>query len=176
MRCKFFLTEGEESIDEARLCVELRETRRVTFWRGNSPLVTGDGAGVDTGVAYVELGGSCTLSGLVRDLRVGGGGGLGCPMDLDLNTLGDVGDRGDVGKPSSGENSGPDVFTGGTLRSGCIGGGAMSVCRVGDAEIGRGSSVEVVPRIRPRSGDREKGEFPLYFAGDRDNRAFATDS
>ena len=47
-----------------------------------------------TGVSYIELGGSCTLSGLVRDLRVGSGGGLGCPMDLDLNTFGEAGDRG----------------------------------------------------------------------------------
>lgn len=97
-------------------------------------------------------------------------------MDLDLKTFGDVGDKGYVGKTPSDEVSKIDVFTGGGFRSGCIGGGAISVCRVGDVEIGRGSSVVTTPRVLPRSGDREKGEFPRLFAGDRDNRAFATDS
>jgi len=97
-------------------------------------------------------------------------------MDLDLNTLGDVGDRGYVGEVLSDETSGPKVFMGGGFRSGCIGGGAISACRVGDAELGRGGSVVATPIPRPRSGDREKGEFPLFITGDRDNRAFATDS
>jgi len=125
----------------------------VTVSRGNSPLVIVDGAGVDPGVVPGDLGGSCMLSGLARNLRVGGSGGLECPMDLDLNTFGEVGDRGYVGETSSDEISGPDVFTGGTLRSGCIGGGAISMCRVGDAEFCRGSSVRVTPNTRPRSGD-----------------------
>ena len=148
----------------------------MTVWRGNSPLVVADGAGVDPGVTYVELGGSCMLSGLARDLRVGGGGGLECPMDLDLNTFGDVGDGGYAEETSSDGISETDVFMGGALRSGCIGGGAISVCRVGDAEFCRGSSVRLTPMARPRSGDRGKGEFPRLFVGDRDNRAFATDS
>jgi len=131
---------------------------------------------VDAGVVYAELGGSCMLSGLARDLRVGGGGGLGCPMDLDLDTFGDVGDKGRREVTSSNEISGPNVFTEGGLRSGCMGGGAISVFRVGDAEFGRGSSVGTTPRIRPRSGDREKGEFFRLLAEDRDKRAFATDS
>lgn len=146
------------------------------FWGVGSPLVVIDGAGVNTGVSYVELGGSCMLSGLARDLRVGGGGGLGCPMDLDLNTLGGEDDRGYAEETSSGEISRPGAFTGSALRSGCIGGGAISACRVGDAEFCRGSSVRVTPETRPRSGDRGKGEFPRLFLGDRDNRAFATDS
>lgn len=131
---------------------------------------------MDADVVYVELGGSCMLSGLARDLRAGGGRGLGCPMDLDLNTFNDVGDKGYVGEASSNEIPGPDAFARGGLRSGCMGGGAISVCRVGDAEFGRGSSVEVKPRILPRSGDREKGELLRLFSGARDNRAFATDS
>ena len=165
------MTDGEESIDEARLCVEPRETRRVTFGSGNSSF-TVDGAGV----AYAGLGGSCMLSGLARGLRVGGGGGLGCPIDLDRNTLCDVGDRGYVGETPSDEISITDVFTGGGFRSGCIGGGAISVGRVGEVELGRGSSVVAMPRILPRSGERAKGEFLRFFDGDRDNRAFATDS
>jgi hypothetical protein len=148
----------------------------VTLGRGNSPLAVVDGAGVDPGVADVDPGGSCMLSGLARDLRVGGGGGLECPMDLDLNTFGDVGDGGYADETSSDGISGPDVFTGGALRSGCIGGGSISVCRVGDTEFCRGSSLRVTLRTRPRSGGREKGEFPRLFEGDRDNRAFATDS
>lgn len=124
----------------------------------------------------MEPGESCTLSGLVRDLRVGGGGCLEFPIDLDLNTFGDVGDKGCVGEGASDEVSGADVFISGGLRSGCIGGGAISAGRVGETEIGRGSSVKATPEVRPRSGDREKGEFPRRFAMDRDNRAFATDS
>lgn len=139
--------------------------------KGNSPLVVADGVGVDVGAACVGFGESCMLSGLVRDLRLGGGGGLGCPMDLDLNTPGNVGDRGDVGETSSDVISALDALVGGALRSGCIGGGAISVGRVGDTETVRGSFVRVTPRTRPRSGDREKGEFPRL-----DNRAFATDS
>jgi len=127
-------------------------------------------------VSYTELGGSCTLSGLVRDLRVGGGRSLGCPIDLDLTTVGDVGDKGYVGEGSSDEISAVDVFTSGRLRSGCVGGGPISAGRVGDTEIGRGSSVKATPGFRPRSGDREKGEFPRLFTEDRDSRAFATDS
>ena len=68
----------------------------------------------------------------MRDLRVGGGRGLGCPMDFDLNTFGDRGDNGEV---ASDKDSGMDVFTGGGLRSGCFGGGIISAYRVGDAEI-----------------------------------------
>jgi hypothetical protein len=100
------LTEGEESIDEARLWFEPRETRRVTLWRGNSPLarVVVGRAGVGADVAYTELGGSCMLSGLARDLRVGGGG-LECPMDSDLNTFNDVGDERSVGETPSDEVS-----------------------------------------------------------------------
>lgn len=56
-------------------------------------------------------------------------------MDLDLNTFGDVGDRGYVGEAPSDVISEKVVFTGGGLRSGCIGGGAISACRVGDTEI-----------------------------------------
>ena len=138
--------------------------------------VAADGAGVVAGVSYIELGGSCTLSGLVRDLRFGSGGGLGCPMDLDLNTVGDVGDKGLVGEAPSDEISRPGGLTGGGLRSGWVGGGAISACRVGDAEIGRGSSVKATAIFRPRSGDREKGELPRFLNGDGDNRAFATDS
>lgn len=172
------MTEGGESIDEARLWVELRETRRATFWSGNSPLakLAVDGPGVDTDVAYVEFGGSCILSGLARDLRVGGGGCLGWPMDLDLNTPGDVGDGEYVGEAPSDEVSGTDVFTGSGFRSGWVGGGVISLARVGDAEFGRGSSVIGTPRIRPLSGDRENGDLPRCFDGDKDNRAFATDS
>jgi hypothetical protein len=99
------------------------------------------------------------LSGLARGLRVGGGGGLGCPMDLDLKTFGDVGDRGYVGEAPSDEISAVDVFTGGGFRSGCVGGGAISVGRVGDSELGRGSSVRVTARTRPLSGDRENGDL-----------------
>lgn len=135
-----------------------------------------DGAGVVADVSYIGLGGSCTLSGLVRDLRAGGGNSFECPMDLDLNTFGDVGDKGDVGEGAPGEMSGADGFTSGGLRSGCIGGGAISEGRVGDAEICRGSSVKATPGFRPRSGDREKGEFPRFFAGVGNNRALATDS
>lgn len=134
------------------------------------------GAGVVADVSYIELWGSCTLSGLVRDLRVGGGGCLGCPMDLDLNTFGDVGDEEYVGEGASDEISATDVFTSGGLRSGCIGGGEISAGRVGDTEICRGSSVKATPGFRPRSEDGETDEFPLFFAGDRDSRAFATDS
>lgn len=148
----------------------------MTVWKGNSSSAAVDGFGVVAGVACVEPGESCILSGLVRDLRDGGGGGLGCPMDLDLNTFADVGDGEEAEGTSSKEISGPDIFTGGGLRPGCIGGGAISVCRVGDAEFGRGSSVGVAHGFRPRSGEREKGEFPRLFAGDKDNRAFATDS
>jgi len=148
----------------------------VTFCGAGSPLVVVDEAGADPGVSYVKFGGSCMLSGLARDLRVGGSGGLGCPMDLDLNTFGGVDDRGYAEEASSDEISRPCAFTGSALRSGCIGGGAISACRVGDVEFCRGSSVRVTPETRPRSGDRVKGEFPLLFLGDRDNRAFATDS
>lgn len=119
-----------------------------------------DGAGVVADPSYIGLGGSCTLSGLMRDLGVSGGGNLECPMDLDLNTFGDVGDNGYVGDGPSDEISGANVFTSGGLRSGCIGGGAISAGRVGDTEIGRGSSVKRTSGFRPRSGDREKGEFP----------------
>jgi len=97
-------------------------------------------------------------------------------MDLDLNTLNEEGDSGCVGETPSDEISTTDVFTGGGFRSGCVGGGAISAGRVGDTELGRGSSVMVMPRIRPRSGEREKGEDPRFFDGDSDNRAFATDS
>lgn len=96
-------------------------------------------------------------------------------MDLDLKTFVDVGDKGFVGGAPSDEVSGIDKFDGG-LRSGCIGGGAISVCRDGDTEIGLGSSVKATPGLRPRSRDGEKGEFVRLFAGDRDSRAFATDS
>jgi hypothetical protein len=137
--------------------------------------VTVDGAGVVADVSYIELGGSCTLSGLVRDLRAGGGRSFGCPMDLDLNTFGDVGDEGSVGEGASDEISGAGVFTSCGLRSGCIGGGAISAGRVGETEIGRGSSVKTTG-FRPRCGDREKGEFLRLLVGDTDNRAFATDS
>lgn len=126
--------------------------------------------------AGVEFEGSCMLSGLPRGLRVGGGGGLGCPMDFDLNTFADAEDRGDVGEVPSDAVSRVDVFTGGGFRSGCVGGGVISAGRVGDAEFGRGSSVKVTARTRPRSGDREKGDAPRFFDEDRDNRAFATDS
>ena len=116
------------------------------------------------------------LSGLPRGLRVGGSGGLGCPMDLDLDNLNDAGDSGCVGETPSDEFSGTDVFTGCGFRSGCVGGGVISAGRVGDTELGRGSSVMATPRTRPRSGEREKGEVPRFFDGERDNRAFATDS
>jgi hypothetical protein len=97
-------------------------------------------------------------------------------MDLDLNTVGDVGDKGYVGEGPPDEVSGIDVFTGGGLRSGCIGGGAISENRVGETDTWRGSSVRASPGFLPRSGDWEKGELPRVLAGDRDNRAFATDS
>ena len=83
------------------------------------------------------------LSGLPRGLRVGGGGGLGCPMDLDLNTLNEAGDSGCVGETPSDEISKTDAFTGGGFLSGWVGGGVISAGRVGDTELGRGSSVMV---------------------------------
>lgn len=97
-------------------------------------------------------------------------------MDLDLDTFGDVGDREYVGEVPSDVVSRLDVFTGGGFRSGWVGGGVISAGRVGDAEFGRGPSETTAARTRPRSGDREKGDFPRSFDGDRVNRAFATDS
>ena len=133
-----------------------------------------DGAGVVADVSYTEIGGSCILSGLVRDLRAGGGRNLGYPVDLDLNTFGDVGDEESTGEGASDEISRAGGCTSCGLRSGCIGGGAISAGRVGDTEICRGSSVKVTPGFLPRSGDRENGDFPRFFMGD--NRALATDS